>query len=453
MNLIVGDKIKLDIRKQGINGEGVGYYNKTLVFVPGAITKERVACEITFVADKYAVAKIEKMIHQSKKRVVPPCKYYEKCGGCHMQHIDYKEQLKIKGKLLQQAFNRYTDFNAEQQNIQKTIGMNHAFKYRNKSQMPFKNTNFGLALGFFKPESNEFVYVDECIVHHNEINKINKKVLSFLRFKGQKAYDSRNKDGNLIYLVVRYLERTNSASVTLVVKQYREELKQLGKDIERLIPNIKSVSYTVKSPKSTLVISNKVNLLAGSMWIEDKFKDYKVKISPDAFHQLNTVQMEKMYDMILDKANLNERSIVFDLYSGIGITSLMIAKKAKKVYGIDYSHASIKDAVENARINKVENVEFFADHVESAMPKLIKKGIKPDVVILDPPRKGIAPQVIEALLKSEPKQIVYVSCNPSTLAKDIHKLSIKYDIKSINPIDMFPNTASVESINILEIKG
>lgn len=453
MKLVVGDKIKLDIRKQGINGEGVGYYNKTLVFVPGAVQKERVACEITFVADKYANAKIEKIIHRSTKRVNPPCKYYDDCGGCHMQHIDYKEQLKIKGNILLQAFNRYTDLSAEELNIQKTTGINHAFKYRNRSQMPFKNTSFGLALGFYKPESNHFVYIDECLVHHNEINKINKKVLSYLRFKNQKAYDSRNKDGNLVYLVSRFLERTNEASVTFVVREARDDIKQIGKDIFKMLPNVKSVSYTVKNPKSNLVISDRIHLIAGNMWIEDVFKDYKVKISPDAFHQLNTVQMEKMYDMILDKANITEKSVVFDLYSGIGITSIMLAKSAKKVYGIDYSHASIKDAVENARINKVDNVEFFADHVESAMPKLIKQGIKPNVVVLDPPRKGLAPQVTLSLLKALPKQIVYVSCNPSTLAKDIFKLSEKYKVLSVNPIDMFPNTASVESITVLELKG
>ena len=451
MKLVVGDKIKLDIRKQGINGEGVGYYNKTLVFVPGAIAKETIECEIVFVADNYATGKIDNIIRQSTKRLTPPCKFYEDCGGCHMQHIDYKEQLKVKQSILKQALTRYTKCDGNSLNISKTMGMDNEYKYRNKSQMPFRNTNFGLALGFYKPESNHFVYVDECLVHHNEINKINRKVLSLLRSQEYKAYDNKNKDGILMYLVTRYLERTNSASVTFVLKEYQESLKELAKNIIEALPEVKSVSYTVSNPKSNLVISDKIHLLAGNMWIEDNFRDYKVKISPDAFHQLNTIQMEKMYDKILEIANINEKSVVFDLYSGIGITSLMLSSKAKKVIGIDYSHASIKDAVENARINNVNNVEFIADHVESAMPKLLKRGIKPSIVLLDPPRKGLAVQVIDALIKSLPKQIVYVSCNPSTLAKDINKLSKNYKIVSINPIDMFPNTASVESITLLEL--
>jgi 23S rRNA (uracil1939-C5)-methyltransferase len=187
------------------------------------------------------------------------------------------------------------------------------------------------------------------------------------------------------------------------------------------------------------------------MTIEDKFKDLKVKVSPDAFHQLNTVQMEKMYDKVIDIADIGPKSIVFDCYSGIGITSILMSKVAKKVYGIDYSEASIKDAIENARMNNIENVEFIADQVELAVPKLIKRGIKPDLVLLDPPRRGLATPVIDALRKTLPKQIVYVSCNPSTLAKDISRIGKEYIIKSISPIDMFPNTASVESITLLEL--
>jgi 23S rRNA (uracil-5-)-methyltransferase RumA len=243
MKFVIGDQIKLDIRKQGINGEGVGYYNKTLVFVPGAIVKEKVACEIIFVAEKYATARIIRIMRESTKRLTPPCKFYDDCGGCHMQHIDYKEQLKIKKNIIKQSLRRYTGYNVDELDIKKTLGMDNSYKYRNKSQMPFNNTDSGLALGFYKPESNEFVYVDECLVHHDEINKINKKVLSLLTKYDYKAYDTRNQDGILIYLVTRYLERTDSASVTIIVKEYKEELKRLGREIISSLPNVKSISY------------------------------------------------------------------------------------------------------------------------------------------------------------------------------------------------------------------
>ena len=452
MNLIIGDKIKLDIRKQGINGEGIGYHNKTLVFVPGAITREKVSCEIVFTSKNYAIAKIIEINQESKKRVSPPCKYYENCGGCHMQHIEYKEQLKTKQSIIKQSLKKYTKLNVDTLDIKKTKGMDYTFKYRNKSQMPFSNTNFGLALGFYKPESNHFVYIEECMVHNDKINFINKSVLTLLRKYKFKAFDKRNKEGVLLNLVTRYFERSNSASVTFVVTDFKTNLNKVAKELVEKVPFVNSVSYSINDPNNILVITDKVNIIIGDNWIEDRFKDFKVKVSPDAFHQLNTIQMEKMYDSVLDMVNLNDKSIVFDLYSGIGITSLLFAKQAKKVYGIDYSEASINDAIENARINNIKNVEFVKGHVEAEMPKLIKSGIKPDLVVMDPPRKGLAKHVIDALIKSLPKQIIYISCNPSTLAKNIAELESKYEVLSIQPIDMFPHTASVESITILKLK-
>ncbi|XMB73137.1 23S rRNA (uracil(1939)-C(5))-methyltransferase RlmD [Mycoplasmatota bacterium WC30] len=452
MNLVVGDKIKLDVRKVGINGEGIGYYNRTLVFVPGAILKEKISCEIVVVKPNFAIGKIVEINRVSTKRVTPPCKYYDECGGCQMQHIDYKEQLKIKQSIIKQALNKYTKLKTDEVDLRKTKGMDYFYKYRNKSQMPFRNANFGLVLGFYKTESNLFVYVEECMNHHDKINKINALVLKVLRKYNIKAYDSQNKDGILFFLVTRFLEKTNSASVTFVVNKSTEDLRKVSKEIMKQMPLIKSVSYTISDTNSNLIVSDKIHLLAGATWIEDKFGDLKVKISPDAFHQLNTKQMEVMYDLVLEIANLNPKSVVFDLYSGIGITSILLAKHAKKVYGIDFSQASVKDAVENARINNIENVEFIKGKVEIEMPKLIKSGVKPNLVLLDPPRKGLSLPVIQALLKSLPNEIIYISCNPSTLAKNINELSMKYNVVSIQPIDMFPNTASVESITLLKLK-
>ncbi len=452
MNLVVGDKIKLDVRKVGINGEGIGYYNKTLIFVPGAILKEKISCEIVVVKPNFAIGKILEINRVSTKRVTPPCKYYDECGGCHMQHIEYKEQLKIKQSIIKQALNKYTKLKTDEVDLRKTKGMDYYYKYRNRSQMPFRNANFGLVLGFYKPESNLFVHVEECMIHHDTINKINSLVLKVLRKHNIKAYDSKNRDGILFFLVTRFLEKTNSASVTFVVNNSTEGLRKVSKEIMEQMPVIKSVSYTISDTNSNLIVSDKIHMLAGETWIEDKFGDLKVKISPDAFHQLNTSQMEVMYDLVLETANLQPNSIVFDLYSGIGITSILLSKHVKKVYGIDFSKASIKDAIENAKINNIDNVEFIKGKVEIAMPNLIKSGVKPNLVLLDPPRKGLSLPVIQALLKSLPKEIIYISCNPSTLAKNINELNMKYDVVSIQPIDMFPNTASVESITLLKLK-
>ncbi|OQX93213.1 MAG: 23S rRNA (uracil(1939)-C(5))-methyltransferase RlmD [Tenericutes bacterium 4572_104] len=452
MGLIVGDKIKLDIRKQGINGEGIGYYNKTLVFVPGAITKEKIYAEVVFVTNNYAIANIIDFIRKSTKRVEPLCKYYKDCGGCQMQHIEYTEQLKIKQSILKQSLKKYTNIDLNKIKIDKTLGMNYPYKYRNRSQMPFKNTNFGLALGFYKPNTNNFVYVDECIIHHDKINLINKTALRILRKYKFKAYDKQNKEGVLLFLVTRYFEQTDSASITFVIKEYKDKLKEVANDLIKELSIIKSVSYTINDQKTSLVITDRIKMINGKSWINSNFKDFKIKVSPDAFHQLNTVQMGLMYDHIIDNIELNKNSVVFDLYSGIGITSLILAKQSHMVYGIDYSKASIKDAYENAKINKIDNVKFITGHVEKEMPKLIKLGIKPNLVIMDPPRKGLDRSIIESILRIKPKQIVYISCNPSTLAKNLKDLLKLYNIKSIKPVDMFPNTASVESITIMSLK-
>ena len=452
MKFNIGDKFKLDIRKQGINGEGIGYYQKVAVFVPGAIVKEVVNVEIVNSFDNYAIGKILDIERVSNRRITPPCKFYDNCGGCQMQHIEYSEQLKIKQSIIRQSLRRYTNLEGDKVVVNKTIGMDDPFHYRNKSQMPFKNTNFGLALGFYKPNSNHFVFVDDCIVHSEEINNINRVVLKLMRKYQQKAFDLRNKEGILYYLVVRYLKETDSASVIFIVKKYDQALDKVATELISEMNSVKSVSYSIENQKSNLVISNPIKVIAGTDKIEEKLDGYTLKISPDAFHQMNTEQMKKMYEIIIDSARIDKFTNVFDLYSGIGITSLMLAKHAKKVYSIDYSEASIKDAIVNAKINNVKNIEFIQDHVESALPKLIEKNIKPDILILDPPRTGMSETVLGAVLNVLPKQIIYVSCNPSTLAKNISDLGSKYYVRSINPIDMFPQTASVESVTLLELK-
>ncbi len=452
MGLVVGDKIKLDIRKQGINGEGIGYHNRTLVFVPGAIIKEKIYAEVVFVTNNYAIANIIDFIRKSTKRVEPPCKYYKDCGGCQLQHIDYTEQLKIKQSILKQSLKKYTHIDLNKIQIDKTLGMDYPYKYRNRSQMPFKNTNFGLALGFYKPNTNNFVYVDECIIHHDKINLINKTILHILRRYKFKAYDKQNKEGILLFLVTRYFEQTNSASITFVIKEYKDKLKEVASDLMKELPIIKSISYTINDQKTSLVITDRIKMIEGQPWIKSSFKELDIKVSPDAFHQLNTVQMEHMYDYVIENIELNKSTVVFDLYSGIGITSLILAQKSLKVYGIDYSKASIKDAYENAKINKIDNVKFITGHVEKEMPKLIKSGIKPDLIIMDPPRKGLNKSIIDSILMVKPKHIVYISCNPSTLGKNLKDLLKLYNIKSIKPVDMFPNTASIESITIMSLK-
>ncbi len=450
--LEVGSKIKLEIRKQGINGEGIGYYNKLAIFVPGAILQEEVNCEITEANKTYAVAKLDQIVRPSTKRILPPCKFFEQCGGCQMLHIEYKEQLKIKQSIIKQAMTRYTDIQLSNRILKKTLGMKENFWYRNKSQMPFKNTNFGLALGLYAAQTNHFVYIDECMTQSKKVNEINQDALSVLRKHKMVANDSMNPEGVLLNLVTRYLETTDTASVTFIVTKFDPTLEAVAKDLIKKNSSIGSITYSINQKSNPMMFGKTIKLLQKKAFINDEFKQMQIKISPDAFHQLNSKQMIILYDEIEKAAGLTGNEIVIDAYSGIGITTLLLAKKAKKVYGIDYSEASISDASQNATQNKIVNVQFIADHVEGALPKLIDSGVIPDLLILDPPRTGLHESVINQIVSSNIKKVIYVSCNPSTLAKNLSILSKQYQVEYIQPIDMFPHTASVESLTLLTRK-
>jgi 23S rRNA (uracil-5-)-methyltransferase RumA len=450
MNAVaVASRITLDIRKQGINGEGIGYLNRLAVFVPGAILKETVICEIVELKQTYAMAKLVEIIRISKRRVLPLCKYYDRCGGCQMQHIDYKEQLKIKQQIIVQALTRYTDIKQSNLLIRKTLGMADTFHYRNKSQMPFKNSNFGLVLGLYQPNSNRFVFVDDCPVQDTQVNNINQDVLSLCRKHKLMASDAMNPEGILLNLVTRYLESTQSASVTFIVSRYDSKLLVVANELIKRNPIVKSITYSVNTKANPLMFGKTTELLAGIFAITDLFRGMKIKISPNAFMQLNTKEMEILYQEVEKIADLKGTETVIDCYCGIGLTSMILAKKAAKVIGIDYSEASIRDARENARTNHLSHVEFVEDHVESALPKLLHEKYSPHLIVLDPPRAGLDDQVIKAIIETSVPKLVYVSCNPSTLAKNMHDLLPFYHLVSIQPLDMFPHTANVESISLM----
>lgn len=453
VNIKVGDQIELNIRKQGINGEGIGYYNKLAIFVRGAIAKEDVLCTVTEVKNGYAYATIDEIKRVSTKRVEAPCKFYDRCGGCQIQHIDYTEQLKMKQSIIKQAIRKYLPSFKDERLIQKTLGMKDSFGYRNKSQMPFRNLNFGLSYGLYEESSNHFVFIDDCIVLHPMVNKINKETISILRAHNVFANDPINKKGILLNQVTRYFESTKEASVTFIVTHMDDVLREVASELMKKIPEVKSVSVSVNQRKSISIFGKETFVIAGKEKIRETVGDLTIEVSPDAFHQLNTNQMNVLYNEVFHHLNLTGKELVIDCFSGIGITSLLFAKKVKKVYGIDYSLSSIKDARENAKINSITNTEMLAEHVESALPRLISSGVKPNIVLFDPPRTGLNHKLIEALNTSSVETLVYISCNPSTLAKNLNDLRMTYEVTWIQPLDMFPHTSSVESITILKRKN
>jgi 23S rRNA (uracil-5-)-methyltransferase RumA len=451
-SLVIGNKIQVEIRRQGINGEGIGYHNKLAVFVPGAILREIVMVEITDLKPGYALGKIDSLVQESVRRIVPPCPFYEKCGGCHMLHIAYSEQLKIKQSILKQSLKRYTELNVDRLDIRRTLGMKENFGYRNKSQMPFKNTNLGLSLGLYEANSNRFVAVDTCMVQDPVVNEANLIALKILSDHHLMAADSMNPEGILLNLVTRYVQSTDSLQITLIVSAFRPVLNQIAVQILNKIPRVKGVFCSVNKQHNVLMFGKTVECLAGDRYVTEKIGDLTLKLSPEAFHQLNTAQMNVLYNEILKACNLKGTETVIDAFCGIGISTLQMAKRSRFVFGIDYSDSSIKDAIANAVENQIKNVAFLTERVEKALPELLAKPQKPDILVCDPPRSGLEDPVIDALLSSRIPKIVYVSCNPSTLAKNLARLVSQYEVAFIQPIDMFPHTSNVESVVCLERK-
>jgi 23S rRNA (uracil-5-)-methyltransferase RumA len=370
--LNVGDVVTLEIKKLGINGEGIGYHNQLAVFVPGAITRETVEVEITDVKSGFTLGKVLSIVTPSIRRVNPPCPFYDKCGGCQLQHVEYSEQLKHKQHLLKQSLKRYTKLDIDKLNIKKTLGMAKNYHYRNKSQMPFKNTNMGVSLGLYEPGSNYFVSINSCLVQEEVVNQTNEIFLKLCKEKKLSAFDTRNKEGILLNLVTRFMESTNEIQVTFIVTEYTDVLIQIAEKAMRLIPNLKSVHYSINQPKNPLMFGKTVVKIVGSDYISTIFKGRTYRLSPEAFHQLNTKQMEVLYQEIEKAADLKGYETVVDCFSGVGITAIEMASRVKMVYGIDFAEASIKDAKFNSLNNQINNILFIHDRVEKALPQIIE---------------------------------------------------------------------------------
>ena len=441
-NIIKGSVIVLDIKTTGINGEGIGYYNKLAVFVKGAIQKERIYAKIEEVHDKYLVASIDSFIEKSNRRVEPFCKYYESCGACNMQHIKMNEQLKIKRQVLINSLKRYTPKLDLSKTTIELTEPSPEIAYRNKSQMPFRDTNFGLALGLYQENTNKFIYIDECPIQTPLVNKINKKVLSVLL----KYKQTTTKNGGILkYLCVRALEESKEAQVTFIVSEYKDILKTISEEIYNSIDEVKSVAYSIQDKGSVSIFGNITEIIVGRNYIHDNCLGLKISLSPKSFYQLNKKSSENAFRRVLED-EISSDDIVFDGYSGIGVLGLLFATKAKHVYSVDINSDSIKNARIIARENDISNITFYSDRIENRFPRLIEEGIHPDIVILDPPRSGLDPKVIDALNKINAKKIYYISCNSSTLAKNLNDLIDKYEVKNIRPYDFFTETAHVETV-------
>jgi len=451
-NIKINDEFILDIKRLGINGEGIGFYNKMAIFVNDAIPGEGHLVKVTKVDNKMAYAKSLEIKHKVDSRVNPMCKYYNECGGCNVMHIDYNKMLEFKRDLIIESINRYTKLNTRQFEIKKTVSSSN-FGYRNRSQLNVVKNLEGSSVAMIKANSNINVSIDTCPVQNKVLNDINNQICKLIDKLNVPVYSYKNNKGIIRYITIR-VNKNKDALVCLVCYDFDNELvSKLAKEIIKL-NNVKGVYYSInKSLKSgSEIIGENLCHLEGDKYIIEELGKIKYMIYPNTFFQLNSEIALKLYDEVLKSLKLSFKETVLDVYCGVGAISLFIAKMAKEVIGIEYNKDSIIAANENQKLNKINNCKFYQGNAHELLPKMIKDGYQFDSIVVDPPRTGLDDKIIDAILESNVKRIIYVSCNPQTLAKNLDKLSIKYKINSITPFDMFPNTSNVESVTILSLK-
>ncbi len=443
----------VDIIDNGFEGEGIAKIDNFTIFIPNAIKGEKVKILIVKVLSSHAFGKILEIIQKSDKRVESECETYKRCGGCNLRHMKYEETLKIKQNVVQSLVNKTLKTKIQ---VEKTIGMENPYFYRNKAQYPIGiDRNEKPQIGVFANRTHEIIPIKKCFIQNEKNEKLAKFVFNWIIKNNISIYDEKTRKGLVRHIVIKIGIKTNEIMCIIVINGNKiPKENELVKEILDNFPEVKTIVKNVNT-KNTNVIMGKENIiLYGNGYIEDILGEYRFKISPLSFYQVNPIQAEKLYNIGIQLAKISKDDVVFDLYCGIGTISLFMAKYAKKVYGIEIVEEAVNDAKENAKINNVSNVEFIAGDVEKILDKLINKdNIIPDIVMVDPPRKGLDNKSIDNIIKIRPKKVVYISCNPATLIRDLAKFEKIYEIKSIKPVDMFPFTSHVEVCTLLELKN
>lgn len=442
----------VEIIDNGFEGEGIAKIDGYTIFVPNAIKGEKVKILIVKVLSSHAFGKIIEVIEASKYRVESDCSTYKRCGGCNLRHIKYEKTLEMKQNAVQSLVNKTLNNKIK---VSKVVGMENPFYYRNKAQYPVGlDKNGNPVIGVFANRTHEIIQMQDCKIQHKESEKIAKYIFDLWNKKNLSIYSETTGKGLLRHIVIKIGFKTNEIMCILVIngKDIPNEAQIIEQVVNRF-PNVKTIVKNINTKNTNVILGKKNINIYGAGTISDKLGNLVFKISPLSFYQVNPVQTEKLYNIGVEAAKITNDDVVFDLYCGIGTISLFMAQYAKKVYGVEIVEQAVEMAKENAKINGIDNVDFFAGDVEHVLDDLINgKKIVPDVVMIDPPRKGLDKKSIQNLLSVAPKRLVYISCNPATLVRDLASFEDKYEIKSITPVDMFPFTSSIESVAVLQLK-
>lgn len=477
------DEVLLDIVGMTHEGEGVGRVEGFTLFVQGALPGEKVRARVLKTKKQYGYAKLLELVQASSDRLAPPCPIYDQCGGCQLQHMDYGAQLAWKRQLVVDNLQRIGKLNVagaptrgaentradaaeagsapgaqgegEGIRILPTLGMDEPWRYRNKAQVPIGVTDGGLVGGFYARGSHRIIDMETCLIQHEDNDKVVATVKSLGRELGITAYDEETGRGLLRHVVVKKAFRTGQMMLVLVTN---------GRDIPHLdawlgsireqIPAVASICHNVNTQRTNVIFGNDTRVLWGSEVIYDYIGEVQFAISARSFYQVNPVQTEVLYGRTLEYAALTGKETVIDAYCGIGTISLFLAQHADQVYGVEIVPEAIEDARANAKLNGMNNVKFEVGASEDVIPAWKEQGITPDVIVVDPPRKGCDPRLLETILLMQPERVVYVSCNPSTLARDLRVLEDGgYRAVEVTPVDMFPHTVHVECVTRMDFIG
>lgn len=444
------DLVTLEIEDCGIDGEGIGKADGFTVFVKDAVIGDKVTAKIIKAKKNYGYGRLMEILKPSPYRVEPKCAFARQCGGCQLQALSYDQQLvfktnKVKGHL--ERIGGFTDIPMEP-----IIGMDELFHYRNKAQFPVgRNKEGKIVTGFYAGRTHNIIENRDCALGVAENKEVLDRVIAHMEKYGIEPYNEATGKGLVRHILIRYGYFTKEVMVCLILNGNKISKENVLVESLREIPGMTSITINVNKKRSNVILGEEIRLLWGQEYITDKIGDISYQISPLSFYQVNPRQTQKLYAKALEYADLHGEETVWDLYCGIGTISLFLAQKAKFVRGVEIVPAAIENAKENAKLNGLENTEFFVGKAEEVLPREYKKnGVYADVIVVDPPRKGCDETLLETMIEMNPERIVYVSCDSATLARDLKYLCERgYELRKVCPVDQFGMTVHVETVVLL----
>ncbi|MBS3947737.1 MAG: 23S rRNA (uracil(1939)-C(5))-methyltransferase RlmD [Dethiobacter sp.] len=443
-----GQLIELDIKGLNNEGEGVGRFAGFTIFVPGTAPGDRVTASVLSLQKTYARALLRSVLLESPHRVAPPCNHYSTCGGCQLQHLAYAEQLRLKQQILANTLRRLGGLDLA---VQPVLGMTDPWRYRNKAQVPVGSADGIVMAGFYAPRSHHIVNVASCHLQHPANDQAVAAVRETLQALAIPIYDEKSHTGLVRHILARTAFATGETLLVLVTNGHHlPERERLVKMICAKLDNLSGIVQNINIQRGNVILGAEDIPLWGLPYLEEKLGGLTFRVSPRSFLQVNTPQAEILYGKIKEYAALTGQETVFDLYCGTGTIALYLSQGAGKVVGVESVAAAVADARANATGNGITNAEFCKGRAEDVMPKLLAQGYQADVVVVDPPRKGCDAKLLTTLAKIRPARLIYVSCDPATLARDLRHLTDEgFAVREVQPVDMFPHTRHVETVVLI----